>query len=912
MGTMAWVLRGSASSMLVLPVLVACSGDYEADQREAAAQTVQQALSVDSVRAAVRRQAPGAEVDEHAGALRIYGAPLARGASHRAAASQFIATQAQAFGAVASDLQPVELVNGTRVINANAQPLGLRLDPATGQYKFYLYRYSQVRSGVPVFGSDVGVLVRNSGDHPVVWSASTAKNLGSFAPTPGMRVPAPNQTKSLAALRGKLGVSGQGIGSSTRITSVSGAELTIFAGTEARVAPHMALQYTVETANPPGAWSLVARADTGDVEHVESLISLATIQGLVGGVVTQGAASMECAEESWRYFLAAEVNVPMNPAAVTGADGWYRLEVNSGGGPQVVSSLVGGSRFDVTNFAGANDVMTKTVTPPGRAIFQHNISNNSDLVRAQSNAFVQASDVRDFLLRYVPNYPSIDTQLDFPIKVNRTDMYCPGNAWYSHSEKSINFCQAGNGRTNTAFASVVHHEYGHHIVRSGGSTQGAYGEGMADVIAMLFAQDPGFAYGWYLGQCSTPLRNADNDCQYLPNGSCSSCGSEEHDCGRLLSGTIWDIRGELMQTEPEGYQDLLNDLVLSSIPMHYDFGINSSIATDLLTLDDDDFYLANGTPHAAEICAGFEAHGMACPVMFCSPTHIGPSCANTPDCGSENAESCCTAEWVPGGSFDRGTTANYPATVSDFCMDKYEVTVGRFREFVAAYDSWTPAVGAGEHLPGAGTGWKSEWDKGLKLPANAAALKQSVASTGPWDTWRDTLGDVTRETLPINLINWHTAFAFCIWDGGRLPTEAEWEYAASTWSEAPYPWGTTPPNGSLALMDFCGNDNSCGYIDQFSDIVPVGSRQPQGDGPFGHSDLVGSMLEYTFDYQIGPAAEYVMPCNDCVAAGPNPYGAEAHRMKSSSYFTDHDMQVTFRTTGLTPSAHGIRCVRMPH
>ena len=146
----------------------------------------------------------------------------------------------------------------------------------------------------------------------------------------------------------------------------------------------------------------------------------------------------------------------------------------------------------------------------------------------------------------------------------------------------------------------------------------------------------------------------------------------------------------------------------------------------------------------------------------------------------------------------------------------------------------------------------------------------------------------------------------------RAPTEAEWEYAAAGGSsERKYPWGNATPTGTLALMNFCGNDNSCGYIDHFSDIVPVGSRQPQGDGLWGHSDLAGSMLEYTFDYQIGPAAEYVMPCDDCVAVGANPYGAEAHRMKSSSFDMKRELEVTFRRTGRTASGHGVRCVRMP-
>src|SRR5262249_28295480 len=64
------------------------------------------------------------------------------------------------------------------------------------------------------------------------------------------------------------------------------------------------------------------------------------------------------------------------------------------------------------------------------------------------------------------------------------------------------------------------------------------------------------------------------------------------------------------------FVDLLNNLVLSSIPLHKGTSINSQIAIDLLTLDDDDGNLNNGAPHYKEICAGFAAHGMTCPPIL--------------------------------------------------------------------------------------------------------------------------------------------------------------------------------------------------------------------------------------------------------------------------------------------------------
>ncbi|HQP30372.1 MAG TPA: hypothetical protein PLB81_03525, partial [Deltaproteobacteria bacterium] len=63
--------------------------------------------------------------------------------------------------------------------------------------------------------------------------------------------------------------------------------------------------------------------------------------------------------------------------------------------------------------------------------------------------YVEAMQVRDFILSYDPNYPTIATQTNFPVYVNRSDGYCPGNAWYDGS--SINFCVGNASYGNTSF-----------------------------------------------------------------------------------------------------------------------------------------------------------------------------------------------------------------------------------------------------------------------------------------------------------------------------------------------------------------------------------------------------------------------------------------------------------------------------
>jgi formylglycine-generating enzyme required for sulfatase activity len=243
-------------------------------------------------------------------------------------------------------------------------------------------------------------------------------------------------------------------------------------------------------------------------------------------------------------------------------------------------------------------------------------------------------------------------------------------------------------------------------------------------------------------------------------------------------------------------------------------------------------------------------------------------------------------------------------------MDKYEVTVGRFRKFVGDYNNWhvtskNPTDGSGQHPIAGRTGWGQSWQVDTyELPENKDALTTRLKCDSAAQTWQDNAGTEIEEAYPINCVDWFMAFAFCIWDGGRLPTEAEWEYAAAGGKENRlYPWGTAAP--SISRANYKDSDNSPRIV--------VGSK-PAGVGYFGHLDLAGSLEEWNFDwYSARWYGNSVSPntCINCVNANDS-----NQRVVRGSTYVDSDDQHRTTLRGLNYPTYyriitGFRCARNP-
>jgi formylglycine-generating enzyme len=301
-------------------------------------------------------------------------------------------------------------------------------------------------------------------------------------------------------------------------------------------------------------------------------------------------------------------------------------------------------------------------------------------------------------------------------------------------------------------------------------------------------------------------------------------------------------------------------------------------------------------------------------------TAAPPSCQGlTTSCGPSTSESCCTSPLVSGGTFFRSydgvtsTNQSYPATVSDFRLDKYEVTVGRFRKFVEAGQGTQkspPASGSGANPNLAGSGWQSAWNS--SLAADTTALISAVKCFSPHRTWTDSEGG--NEKRPMICISWYEAFAFCIWDGGRLPTEAEWNYAAAGGSEQRmYPWLIPATSTSIdcTRASYGCSTNACGDGTKgcaVTDLIFVGTKAA-GNGKYGQADLAGNVWEWTLDWNWS----YPNPCNDC--ANLTAYWNGTRVVRGGSFNTNASYLLSSTRYSVPPDSHGetsgARCARSP-
>lgn len=238
--------------------------------------------------------------------------------------------------------------------------------------------------------------------------------------------------------------------------------------------------------------------------------------------------------------------------------------------------------------------------------------------------------------------------------------------------------------------------------------------------------------------------------------------------------------------------------------------------------------------------------------------------------------------FIPGGSFVMGGDSiwgrpdefpRHKVTVSAFYIDKHEVTNAQFRAFVEA----THYVTTAERKPD----WeeiRKQLPAGTPKPADSLLVASSLVFSPPnqavslnnasvwwkWEAgadWRHPQGkksNITgKDNYPVVQVSWDDANAYAKWAGKRLPTEAEWEFAARGGRvNSIYQWGNEPVNqGILKANTWQGNfPNENSQKDHYYRTSPVMTFPPNGYGLF---DMAGNVWEWCSDWY---RPDYYLQC----------------------------------------------------
>ncbi|GIK18610.1 MAG: hypothetical protein DYG93_06410 [Leptolyngbya sp. PLA2] len=509
----------------------------------------------------------------------IYGKPMTAADTPDEAAAKWWADHGTAFGAGDLDLEQLWVAE-------------------TGMGKFTVFGYQQHIDGLPVEYGIGRLMVLNgfAGEQDrVVYVA------GKFAKRPegGFGLPFVQANQAVGSVRDMINFE--------HLPVWTDAEMVIFQGDDTRRDPVLAWKFVGEEPNleTRERYTFFVDANSGALLHVRNEVLNIDVIGKLEAMGSPGT------NPDIGSNPPVMMPMPDMRVVVQGGNNSYSQDngdfVITHGGVNpvtVTSNLDNGLWVDVNDQSGTGVLsISGTFTPGVPGTLQYNTSP-SQFTTAQVNAAIHTAKTHDYI-RYRTTWTGMDFKCPANVNINSS---C--NAYFDGS--SINFYRAAGGCNNTAYSSVVAHEYGHYIVARLGLSQGAFGEGYADTCSLLQYDDPiiGRNFTTSGGYVRYPvLANV----QY-------PCSGGVHHCGQIIGGVAWRIRENFGATYGSApglamVQQLHVDWSLITIGGIGNNSAHPATAIEWLTVDDNDGDISNGTPNFSLICAAFAAHSISCPAL---------------------------------------------------------------------------------------------------------------------------------------------------------------------------------------------------------------------------------------------------------------------------------------------------------
>jgi formylglycine-generating enzyme len=252
--------------------------------------------------------------------------------------------------------------------------------------------------------------------------------------------------------------------------------------------------------------------------------------------------------------------------------------------------------------------------------------------------------------------------------------------------------------------------------------------------------------------------------------------------------------------------------------------------------------------------------------------------------------------YFKGGTFEMGSEKGLPneqpvhkVNIKPFSIDKNLVTVKQFKIFIES------------------AGYKTEAEK--FGDSGVFNLDQNRWELLPGATWRKPFGPSGPDAEPdhpVTHVSWNDAVAYAEWAGKRLPSEAEWEYAACSGkkSDNRFSWGDkVSENGKYFANTWQGSINEPEVKDGYLYTSPAGAF---GENEAGLTDMGGNVWQWCADnYKPYPGSNMQFPEDPKVKV-----------IRSGSFFFDQNGEYSFTVTGRSMNSHetslfntGFRCAK---